>query len=126
MIIADTDEEAEHLGRAIGAGYQETLMRAHGRIPPHRQSEVPDVMDNPLAKALLTRDPIESGMFVCGTVDTVRDYYVEQARRGLANCFIISLPFGSMTSEQAETVLSAFIDVIIPAVREVELSLADV
>jgi hypothetical protein len=34
------------------------------------------------------------------------------------------LPFGNMTAEQTERTLSAFIDVIIPAVREVEVELA--
>ena len=99
-------------------------MRAHGRIPPHLQSAVPDVMDNPTARVQLTRDPIEASLIVTGTVATVRDFYVEQARRGLANYFMMMLPFGSMTSEQADIVLSAFIDEIIPAVREVEASLA--
>ena len=60
---------------------------------------------------------------VAGTVDTVRDYYVEQARKGLANYFMVMLPFGRMTAEQTETTLAAFIDEIIPAVREVEMSL---
>jgi alkanesulfonate monooxygenase SsuD/methylene tetrahydromethanopterin reductase-like flavin-dependent oxidoreductase (luciferase family) len=124
VIIADTDADAERLGRAIWAGYAESLMRAHGRIPPHLQSAVPDVMDNPIARAQLTRDPMEASLIVTGTVATVRDYYVEQARRGLANYFMVMLPFGSMTSEQADTVLSAFINEIIPAVREAELSLA--
>jgi len=85
---------------------------------------VPDVMDNPIAKAQLELDPIEIGLLVCGTVETVKQYYVEQAKRGLANYFMVMLPFGNMTAEQTERTLSAFIDVIIPAVREVELALA--
>jgi alkanesulfonate monooxygenase SsuD/methylene tetrahydromethanopterin reductase-like flavin-dependent oxidoreductase (luciferase family) len=123
VLIADTDTEAEAIGRAVWADYQESLMRAHGRIPPHRQEAVPDVLDNPVAKAQLMLDPIETGLLICGTAETVRNYYVEQARRGLANYFIVMLPFGKMTAEQTERTLEAFISEIIPAVREVEASL---
>lgn len=123
VLVADTDEEAETVGRAIWADYQESLMRAHGRIPPHLQDGVPDVMDNPVAKAQLVLDPVETGLLVCGTVETVKNYYVEQARRGLANYFMVMLPFGKMTPEQTERTMAAFIDEIIPAVREVEASL---
>jgi alkanesulfonate monooxygenase SsuD/methylene tetrahydromethanopterin reductase-like flavin-dependent oxidoreductase (luciferase family) len=124
VFVADTEEQAEREGRAIWADYQQQLFRAHGRIPPHLQTEVPDVMDNPIAKAQLELDPIDTGLLVCGTVETVKQYYVEQAKRGLANYFMVMLPFGNMTAEQTERTLSAFIDVIIPAVREVELALA--
>jgi len=60
VLIADTDTEAEAIGRAVWADYQESLMRAHGRIPPHRQEAVPDVLDNPVAKAQLMLDPIQA------------------------------------------------------------------
>ena len=123
IFIADTEAEAEAVGREVWADYQQSLMRAHGRIPPHRQQAVPDVLDNPVAKAQLMLDPVETGLLICGTAETVRNYYIEQARRGLANYFIVMLPFGKMTAEQTERTLEAFIGEIIPAVREVEASL---
>ena len=124
VFIADTVEAAERRGREVWAAYAEQLMRAHGRIPPHLQTAVPDVMDNPVAKAQLIQDPVEVGLVVCGTVETVTDYYVEQARRGLVNYFMLMLPFGEMTKEEGDSTLDAFIDHIIPAVRAVELSLS--
>jgi alkanesulfonate monooxygenase SsuD/methylene tetrahydromethanopterin reductase-like flavin-dependent oxidoreductase (luciferase family) len=123
VIIEETVEKAEASGRALWAEYSESLMRAHGVIPPHLQTAVPDVMDNPVAKAQLEQDAIVSGNVVAGTVETVRDYYVEQARKGYANYFIVMVPFGRMTPEQTERTMAAFIDVIIPAVREVEKTL---
>ena len=54
-------------------------------------------------------DPVETGLLICGTVETVRNYYVEQARRGLANYFIVMFPFGNMNDEQTERTLEAFI-----------------
>ena len=71
VFIADTVEEAERRGREVWADYSEQLMRAHGRIPPHLQTAVPDVMDNPVAKAQLVQDPVEVGLSVCGTIETV-------------------------------------------------------
>jgi len=83
------------------------------------QTEMPD-WDNPLAKAMMSRDPIESELLIAGSVERVRDYYVEQAHRGIANYFMLMLPFGDMTNEESATTLEGFISEIIPAVREVE------
>ena len=123
LVIADTGEQAEAIGRRAWSSYMETLGRAHGNIPPHLQTEMPE-LDNPLAKAMMTRDPIESELLIVGPVERVRDYYVEQARRGIANYFILMLPFGDMTSEEARKTLDGFIAEVIPAVREVEIATA--
>ena len=60
-------------------------------------------LDNPLARDMMARDPIEDGAGLAGSVDRIRDYYVEQAQRGIANYFILMLPFGDMTDEEATT-----------------------
>ena len=100
VVIADTDEEAEAIARRAWDAYTRTLQRTHGNIPAHLQTEMPE-WDNPLAKMMMTRDPIESELVIAGSVERVRDYYVEQARRGIANYFILMLPFGDMTGEEA-------------------------
>jgi hypothetical protein len=79
-----------------------------------------------LAASKLLRDPVDAAMVVCGSVETVRDYYVACARAGFANHFIAMLPFGTMTAEETERTIDGFIDVIIPAVREAERELAAV
>ena len=119
LVIADTDEEAEAIGRRAWSTYMETLQRAHGLVPAHLQTEMPE-LDNPLAKQMMGADPIESELLITGTVERVRDYYVEQARRGIANYFILMIPFGDMTLEEVTHTLEAFIGEVIPAVREVE------
>ncbi len=57
---------------------------------------------------------------MCGDVERVRDYYLDRAREGFANHFIAMLPFGTMTTEETERTMDGFIDVIIPAVRDME------
>jgi hypothetical protein len=57
---------------------------------------------------------------VAGTAKTVRDYYVEQARRGDANYFMLMTPFGDMSQEEALYTLDAFVSEVMPAVREAE------
>jgi alkanesulfonate monooxygenase SsuD/methylene tetrahydromethanopterin reductase-like flavin-dependent oxidoreductase (luciferase family) len=119
VVIAETDEQAETIARRAWSAYGETLQRMHGNVPAHLQTEMPD-WDNPLAKAMMSRDPIESELLIAGSVERVRDYYVEQAHRGIANYFMLMLPFGDMTNEESATTLEGFISEIIPAVREVE------
>ena len=119
VVIADTDDEAEAIARRAWSAYTETLQRTHGNIPAHLQTEMPE-WDNPLAKLMMSRDPIDSELLVAGSLERVRDYYVEQARRGVANYFILMLPYGEMSSEESRTTLEGFIAEVIPAVREVE------
>jgi hypothetical protein len=103
----------------------ESVIRARGVVPPHKQDalpdlEAPDAVANPLGKVLLAADPLEKEMLVTGTAERVRDYYVEQARRGTANYFILSIPFGDMTKEECAHTLEAFIGEVMPAIREVD------
>jgi len=119
VVIADTDEEAVAIARKRWNTYLEKLKRGHGRIPPHLQAVQPE-MDNPVAEMQLRLDPLETELVVAGSVETVRNYYVEAARRGLANYFVLMLPIGDMTEEETSRTLEAFITDVIPAVREVE------
>ncbi len=77
-------------------------------------------MANPLAKVLLAADPLKAEVLVVGTVERVRDYYVDQARRGTVNYFILSIPFGDLTGEERDHTLEAFVAEVMPAIREVE------
>ena len=120
VIIGATNEDAEAASRRVWSGYAQQLLRAHGTVPPHLQTGIPDTPDTHLAASMLLRDPVESGVVVCGDVERVRDYYVDRAREGFANHFIAMLPFGTMTPEETERTMDGFIDVIIPAVRDME------
>ena len=77
-------------------------------------------MGQPARQADDVADPIDSELLVAGSLERVRDYYVEQARRGVANYFILMLPYGEMSDEESRTTLEGFIAEVIPAVREVE------
>jgi alkanesulfonate monooxygenase SsuD/methylene tetrahydromethanopterin reductase-like flavin-dependent oxidoreductase (luciferase family) len=125
VVIAETDEAAEAIARRAWGAYTETLQRTHGNIPVHLQTEMPE-WDNPLAKEMMTRDPIESELLIAGSAERVRDYFVEHARRGVANYFILMLPFGDMTKNEATLTLDRFISAVIPAVREAERTVASV
>jgi len=123
VVIAETGEKAEAIARRSWSCYSESLMRAHGTVPPHLQTAIPE-MDNPVAEIQLRRDPFEAERVVAGTPDRIRDYYVEQVRRGLANYFVLMLPFGDMTAEETATTLEGFITEVIPAVRKAETEVA--
>jgi alkanesulfonate monooxygenase SsuD/methylene tetrahydromethanopterin reductase-like flavin-dependent oxidoreductase (luciferase family) len=120
VVIGTTNEEAEAAARRIWSGYAQMLLQAHGPVPPHLQTSMPDSEDTKLAAAQLLRDPVEAGIVLCGTAERVRDYYLDRARAGFANHFIAMLPFGTMTPEETERTMDGFVNVIIPAVREME------
>ena len=119
LVIAETNEKAEAIGRRAWGAYGQVMARAHGNVPPHLQHGIPE-LDNPLAQKMMALDPIDDQLVITGTAERVRDYYVEQARRGIANYFILMIPFGDMTYEETTYTLEAFITEVIPAVREVE------
>jgi alkanesulfonate monooxygenase SsuD/methylene tetrahydromethanopterin reductase-like flavin-dependent oxidoreductase (luciferase family) len=125
LVIADTDEEARDIARRSWNYYKELLQPTHGNIPPHLQTEIPD-WDNPLAKHMMSLDPIDSQLVIAGSPETVRDYYVDQASRGIANYFILMLPFGDLTAAESWKTLESFITEVIPAVRAVETASATV
>ena len=123
IVIAPTDDEAQAIARRAWGTYMGAMMRARGNVPPHLQESVPE-LDTPFAREMLTGDPFEKGLIFAGSVERVRDYYVEQALRGVANYFIIMTPIGDMTSEELDYTLDAFSAEVIPAVREVETAAA--
>lgn len=123
VVIADSDEEGEAIGRQRWKVYMDTVRTTHGLVPAHLQTEPPE-LDNPLAKQMMSLDPIDGRLVIGGTVERLRDYYVEQAERGIANYFILMLPFGDMTTEEADRTLDGFISEVIPAVRETEKAAA--
>jgi alkanesulfonate monooxygenase SsuD/methylene tetrahydromethanopterin reductase-like flavin-dependent oxidoreductase (luciferase family) len=116
VVIADTDAEAEAIARRAWGNYTTKLQRTHGNVPPHLQTEMPE-WDNPLAKKMMSLDPLEAGLVIAGSVEKVRDFYVEQARLGVANYFVLMLPFADLTHEEAWRTLNGFITDVIPAVR---------
>jgi alkanesulfonate monooxygenase SsuD/methylene tetrahydromethanopterin reductase-like flavin-dependent oxidoreductase (luciferase family) len=125
LVIAETDEDAERIARRAWGAYTTKLDRAHGLVPPHLQGDTVPELDNPLAKAMMARDPLEAEIMVAGSPETVRDYYVEQALHGIVNYFVLMTPFGDMSATEARYTLDAFIEEVIPAVRDVETAPAN-
>jgi alkanesulfonate monooxygenase SsuD/methylene tetrahydromethanopterin reductase-like flavin-dependent oxidoreductase (luciferase family) len=119
LVIAPTDDEADAIARRAWGTYMDAMMRARGNVPPHLQESVPE-LDTPFAREMLTGDPFEKGLIFAGSVERVRDYYVEQATLGVANYFMLMTPIGDMTTEELDYTLDAFSSEVIPAVREVE------
>jgi alkanesulfonate monooxygenase SsuD/methylene tetrahydromethanopterin reductase-like flavin-dependent oxidoreductase (luciferase family) len=118
LCIAETDEEARRIGeralRVLGA----FLGRSVGREPPHLQDPSHPEPPTPLVKAVQSGG--RGGVLVCGTPDTVREYFTRYAAEGNVNYIVVNVPFGDMTLAQAERTLAAFIADVMPAIRAVE------
>jgi alkanesulfonate monooxygenase SsuD/methylene tetrahydromethanopterin reductase-like flavin-dependent oxidoreductase (luciferase family) len=124
-VIAESDDEAEAIARRAWGAYMERMIRARGLVPPHLQDpNKPPELDTPFAKQMLSGDPMEKELLIAGSVERVRDYYVEQAQRGIANYFILMIPVGDMSNEELDFTLDAFVSEVIPAVRAVESAAA--
>jgi alkanesulfonate monooxygenase SsuD/methylene tetrahydromethanopterin reductase-like flavin-dependent oxidoreductase (luciferase family) len=115
VCIADTDEEAERIGRRALAVLGEFLGRSLGREPPHLQDPEHPEPPTPMVKAVRAGGP--GGVLVCGSAATVRDWFVSYAAEGNANYIAINVPFGDMTPAEAQRTLDAFIAEVMPAVR---------
>ena len=126
VVIAPTDDQAVAIARRAWSRYMEKFIKSHGLVPPHLLGGEPPDMGNSNAKGFVAADPLVSGHLVAGSPATVRDYYVKQARRGLANYMMLMTPFGDMTNDETIYMLDAFIEEVIPAVREVETAAANV
>ena len=125
VFIADTVEEAERRGREVWAGYSPAAdagPRPDPAAPPGGGPRRHGQPGGQGAAGRRTRRGAASAS--AARIETVTEYYVEQARRGLANYFMLMLPFGQMTLEEADSTLDAFIDHIIPAVRATEAEMA--
>ena len=115
VCIADTDEEAQRIGRRALAVLGAFLARSVGREPPHLQDPDHPEPPTPLVKAVQAGGP--GGVLVCGSAATVRDWFVSYAAEGNANYIVINVPFGDMTPAEAHRTLDAFTAEVIPAVH---------
>jgi len=66
LVIADTDEEAEAIGRRAWGCYVESVIRARGVIAPHKQESLPDLeapmrWPIPWPRCFWRVDPLEAG-----------------------------------------------------------------
>ena len=125
VVIAPTDEQAEAIARRAWSTYMVKFIKSHGVVPPHLQVAEPE-LDNKLATGFVAADPLKSGHLVAGSPETVRNYFVEQARRGLSNYFMLMTPVGDMTHDETMYTIDAFSEDVIPAVREAEPAAAPV
>jgi alkanesulfonate monooxygenase SsuD/methylene tetrahydromethanopterin reductase-like flavin-dependent oxidoreductase (luciferase family) len=115
VCIADTDEEAERIGRRALGVLGTFLARSVGREPPHLQDPDHPEPPTPLVKAVQSAAP---GVLVCGSPETVRDHYVRVAAEGNVDEIVVNVPFGDMTFAEADRTLDAFVAEVMPAVRE--------
>jgi alkanesulfonate monooxygenase SsuD/methylene tetrahydromethanopterin reductase-like flavin-dependent oxidoreductase (luciferase family) len=115
LCIADTDEEARAIGERALRVLGGFLARSIGREPPHLQDPSRPEPPTPLVKAIQAGGP--GGVLVCGTAETVRDFFVRYAAEGHANYIVVNVPFGDMTHAEAERTLDAFVAEVMPAIR---------
>jgi alkanesulfonate monooxygenase SsuD/methylene tetrahydromethanopterin reductase-like flavin-dependent oxidoreductase (luciferase family) len=115
VCIADTDDEAQRIGRRALAVLGGFLARSVGREPPQLQDPDHPEPPTPLVKAVQAGGP--GGVLVCGSAATVRDWFVSYAAEGNANYIVINVPFGDMTPAEAHQTLDAFIAEVMPAIN---------
>jgi alkanesulfonate monooxygenase SsuD/methylene tetrahydromethanopterin reductase-like flavin-dependent oxidoreductase (luciferase family) len=115
VCIADTDDEAQRIGRRALAVLGAFLARSVGREPPQLQDPDHPEPPTPLVQAVQAGGP--GGVLVCGSAATVRDWFVSYAAEGSTNYIVINVPFGDMTPAEAHQTLDAFIAEVMPAVH---------
>lgn len=113
VAIAATASAAEEIARRGQEGLQRRVLAAHeydARVIPKDQ----------LAEALGPRPRRVSHSLPAGTVEMVRDYYVQYAEEGTADYVALMIPTGDMTHRESMETLEAFCNEVLPAVARVE------
>jgi len=59
-----------------------------------------------------------NGNSLVGSAETVHDRPIQQVRQAPVNYFEATLAFGDLTAEQTKANLTAFVETVMPAVRE--------
>jgi len=115
LCIAETEAEAERITDRAQGAMGGMVRKSDGVLPPHLQGVSGPAPYAPSGNLDLAS--AEAEMFVHGTPESVRDYYVEYASEGNTNYIVIKVPWGDMTIEEGERTLDLFIDEVLPAVR---------
>jgi hypothetical protein len=111
VVIGETDEEALEQARVGWKRYSESfyvLWKRHGSMPQYART--PEDF----------AEMIEAGTGFAGTVSTVRDALVKQARETSVNYVVSRFAFGDMSQAQALRSATLFATEIMPALREQE------
>jgi alkanesulfonate monooxygenase SsuD/methylene tetrahydromethanopterin reductase-like flavin-dependent oxidoreductase (luciferase family) len=115
--VAETDEEANRIGRRSLEFLGGMIRRSDGAAPPHLQGEFVRGLYAPAKNVDYPGQEGHKAIF--GSPATVRDYYLEYVGEGAVNYLIVGLQFGDMTSEEANRSLDLFAGEVIPAVQRV-------
>lgn len=109
VAIAATADEARSIVRRAQEGLQRRVLLAHeydDRVLP----------DGEVQAARGAGPPQVSHALPAGTMEMVRDYYVQYAEEGTADYVALMVPAGDMTHREAMHTLETFCDKILPAV----------
>lgn len=112
VAIAATDEEGQAIARRAQEGLQRRVLLAHEydkRVLPATEREA----------ALGPGERRVPHALPAGTVEQVKDYYLEYAEEGTADYVALMLPAGDMTHREAMHTLERFCSEILPAVERV-------
>jgi alkanesulfonate monooxygenase SsuD/methylene tetrahydromethanopterin reductase-like flavin-dependent oxidoreductase (luciferase family) len=99
LCVADTDDAARRIGRRAAGVLSSLLEKTESPLPRHLSG------------------PNADDVLVCGSPETVREYFCRYVAEGNVNYLVVALPFGDMTTEEANRSLDLFIEEVMPAVR---------
>src|SRR5262249_46098552 len=120
LCVADTDDEARHIGHRAWETLKHNIWSVHW-YEPNLLAELPTAHYEFLNKAFGSGAQAEkAGSLVVGSPDTMKEYFKQYVSEGNVDYVVTAFPFGDMTHEEGMRSLRLFIDEVIPAVRNID------
>ena len=107
VYIGRTDDEAVERFRKANDVFARQLLKLWHDNGNHRVDALYD-----------TDRTMANGNSLVGSAETVHDRPIQQVRQAPVNYFEATLAFGDLTAEQTKANLTAFVETVMPAVRE--------
>jgi alkanesulfonate monooxygenase SsuD/methylene tetrahydromethanopterin reductase-like flavin-dependent oxidoreductase (luciferase family) len=117
LVVARTDEQAREIGYRNVTALNNLMRRSSSAAPPHLQDPLPPLPDDP-SVPFSTVSAFQREVAICGSPETVRDYFRARAAESDDSYFIVGTAIGDMSLAESEESLQLFLDEVLPAFRD--------
>jgi alkanesulfonate monooxygenase SsuD/methylene tetrahydromethanopterin reductase-like flavin-dependent oxidoreductase (luciferase family) len=114
VFVADTDAEAQRIGRRAVGALNDLMRRSSSDQPPQLQPPLPPMpADSPFS----VEGAFDKRGALAGSPETIRDYFLDVAADGADHYFITGLAFGDLTPEESDRSIELFLNEVVPPVK---------
>jgi len=117
LVVARTDEEARDIAYRNVTALNNLMRRSSSAAPPHLQDPLPPLPDDP-AVPFSAAGAFQREVAICGSPQTVRDYFLARAGENVDSYFMVGTAIGDMSLAESEESLRLFLNEVLPAFHD--------